>query len=262
MIGLHFFSPANVMKLLEIVRGAKTSDAVTATAMKLAKTIGKIGVLVGVGPGFVGNRMLALRQREAEKLILEGAMPWDVDRVVVEFGMPMGPFQMHDLAGLDIGLVKSPNDAPTVRDELLLKLGRLGQKTGGGYYDYDAARKPTPSPLVEKLIREAVAKTGKAPRAISDQEILERTLYSMINGGAQILEEKKAQRARSMWCGSMAMAFPFIVGGRCIMPIKSGWGEFWSAFAPMANTIPTGSLRRCWRSWPRRMPLCRHQGIG
>jgi 3-hydroxyacyl-CoA dehydrogenase len=194
VIGLHFFSPANVMKLLEIVRGAKTSDVVIATSMKLAKAIGKVGVLVGVGPGFVGNRMLALRQREAEKLILEGAMPWDVDRVVTGFGMPMGPFQMHDLAGLDIGLVKTASDAPTVRDELL-KLGRLGQKTGAGYYEYDAERKPSPSPLVEKLIHEVAAKAGKTPRVISDQEILERTLYSMINGGAEILEEKKAQRA-------------------------------------------------------------------
>ncbi len=213
VVGLHFFSPANVMKLLEIVRGAKTSDAVIATAMKLAKAIGKIGVLVGVGPGFVGNRMLALRQREAEKLILEGALPQDVDRVVVEFGMPMGPFQMHDLAGLDIGLVKSPTDGPTVRDELLA-LGRLGQKTGAGYYDYDADRKPTPSPLVEKLIRDVAAKAGKAPRAISDQEILERTLYSMINGGAQILEEKKAQRASDIdvvWL--YGYGFPVYRGG-------------------------------------------------
>ena len=121
-------------------------------------------------------------------------MPWDVVRVAGEFGMPLGPFQMHDLAGLDIGVVQSAKGAPTVRDELL-KLGRLGQKTGGGYYDYDAERKPTPSPLVEKLIREAMAKAGTTARAISDQEILERTLYSMINGGAQILEEKKAQRA-------------------------------------------------------------------
>ena len=193
VIGLHFFSPANVMKLLEIVRTGKTSNAVIATAMKLAKGIGKVGVLVGAAPGFVGNRMLLARQREADKLVLEGASPSDVDRVTVEFGLPMGPFQMWDLAGLDLGWVKSESYGQTVKD-ILCEMGRFGQKSGAGYYDYDQSRKPTPSSVVENVIRDFAAKAGKTPRAISDDEILERTLYAMINEGAKILEEKKAQR--------------------------------------------------------------------
>jgi 3-hydroxyacyl-CoA dehydrogenase len=194
VIGLHFFSPANVMKLLEIVRTDKTSKEVIATAMKLAKAIGKIGVLVGAAPGFVGNRMLFARQREADKLILEGASPADVDRVTVEFGLPMGPFQMYDLAGLDLGWVKSESHGQTVKD-ILCEMGRFGQKSGAGYYDYDENRKPVPSPVVEQVIRDFAARAGKTPRAISDVEILERTLYPMVNEGARILEEKKAQRA-------------------------------------------------------------------
>src|SRR5947209_2098290 len=131
VIGLHFFSPANVMRLLEIVRGDKTSKSVIATCMQLARKIGKIGVLVGVCHGFVGNRMLAQRQREAQKLILEGAMPWDVDRVLYDFGMPMGPFAMSDLAGLDIGWSKETSSSSTIR-EILCEMDRRGQKTGAG----------------------------------------------------------------------------------------------------------------------------------
>jgi len=134
VIGLHFFSPANVMRLLEIVRGAKTSKSAVATCMQLARKIGKIGVLVGVCHGFVGNRMLAQRQREAQKLILEGAMPWDVDRVLYDFGMPMGPFAMSDLAGLDIGWSKETSSSSTIR-EILCEMDRRGQKTGAGFYD-------------------------------------------------------------------------------------------------------------------------------
>jgi 3-hydroxyacyl-CoA dehydrogenase len=194
VIGLHFFSPANVMRLLEVVRGAKTAKPVVATAMQMAKTIGKVGVLVGVCHGFVGNRMLEARQREAGKLILEGAMPWDVDRVLFDFGMPMGPFAMGDLAGLDLGWVKERSTGSTIR-ELLCEAGRWGQKTGAGFYDYDAARKATPSPVVEQLILELSAKQGIARRPIGDQEILERCLYPMINEGVKILEEGIASRA-------------------------------------------------------------------
>ncbi len=194
VLGLHFFSPANVMKLLEIVRGAKTSKPVVATAMKLAKTIGKVGVLVGVAYGFVGNRMLAARSVEADKMVMEGAFPWDIDKVLVKFGFPMGGFAMWDLAGLDLGWVKEESHGETLRD-LLNEAGRKGQKTGGGYYDYDAARKPTPSPVTEKLLTDLWAKKGISPRAIPEQEILERSLYPMINEGAKILEEGKASRA-------------------------------------------------------------------
>jgi 3-hydroxyacyl-CoA dehydrogenase len=193
VIGLHFFSPANVMRLLEIVRGAKTSKPVIATAMKLAKTIGKVGVLVGVCQGFVGNRMLSQRTREAQALVLEGALPWDIDRVLYDFGFPMGPFAMGDLAGLDIGWVKENSKSATIR-EVLCEMDRRGQKTAAGYYDYDENRNAKPSPVTEKIIADFRAKAGVNPRTISDEEILERSLYPMINEGAKILEEKKAIR--------------------------------------------------------------------
>ena len=193
VIGLHFFSPANVMKLLEIVRADHTSKEVIATSMKLAKTIGKIAVLVGVCPGFVGNRMLGQRGREAQKMVLEGAMPWDVDRVLYDFGFPMGPFAMSDLAGLDIGWVKERSKGETIRD-VLCEADRRGQKTGAGYYDYDENRNAKPSPVTEKIIKDFVTKSGKNPRTIGDDEILERCIYPMINEAAKILEEKKAIR--------------------------------------------------------------------
>ena len=194
VLGMHFFSPANVMRLLEVVRGAKTSKPVIATVMQLARKIGKIGVLVGVCHGFVGNRMLAQRQREAQKLILEGAMPWDVDRVIYDFGLPMGPFAMSDLAGLDIGWSKATSKSSTIR-EILCEMDRRGQKTGAGFYDYDEQRNAKPSPVVEKIILDFAAKKGVNRRPISDEEILERCIYPMINEGAKILEEGKAQRA-------------------------------------------------------------------
>ncbi len=194
VIGLHFFSPANVMKLLEVVRADHTSKSVIATSMKLAKKIGKVAALVGVCPGFVGNRILGQRQREAQKLMFEGAMPWDIDRVLYDFGFPMGPFAMSDLAGLDIGWVKEASKGETIRDALC-ELDRRGQKTGAGYYDYDDARVAHPSPVTEKIIQEFIAKSGVNPRHITDEEILERCLYPMVNEGAKILEEGMAIRA-------------------------------------------------------------------
>jgi 3-hydroxyacyl-CoA dehydrogenase len=194
VIGLHFFSPANVMRLLEIVRAAKTSKPVIATAMDIAKKIGKVGVLVGVCHGFVGNRILFQRQREANTLVMEGAMPWDVDRVLYDFGFPMGPFAMSDLAGLDIGWSKEKSRSATVRD-VLCEHGRLGQKTGAGFYDYDSERHKTPSPVTEQIINDFVAKSGANRRPISDEEILERCVFPMINEGARILEENIATRA-------------------------------------------------------------------
>ncbi len=194
VIGLHFFSPANVMRLLEVVRADKTSSAVIATSMQIAKKIGKIAALVGVCPGFVGNRILAQRQREAQKLMFEGAMPWDIDRVLYDFGFPMGPFAMSDLAGLDIGWIKEKSKGETIRD-VLCEMDRRGQKTGAGYYDYDENRNAKPSPVTEKIIKDFVTKSGVNPRQISDEEILERTIYPMINEGAKILEEGKAIRA-------------------------------------------------------------------
>lgn len=194
VIGLHFFSPANVMRLLEIVRADHTSKEVIATSMKLAKKIDKVAALVGVCPGFVGNRILRQRQVEAQKLVLEGAMPWDVDRVLYEFGFPMGPFAMSDLAGLDIGWVKENSKGETLRD-VLCEMDRRGQKTGAGYYDYDENRNAKPSPVTEQIIKDFMAKKGINGRKISDEEILERCLYPMINEGVQILADKKAIRA-------------------------------------------------------------------
>src|SRR5215468_10126553 len=164
---MHFFSPANVMRLLEVVRGKKTAKPVVATVMQLARKIGKIAALVGVCHGFVGNRMLAQRQREAQKLILEGAMPWDVDRVIYDFGMPMGPFAMSDLAGLDIGWSKETSKSSTIR-EVLCEMDRRGQKTGAGFYDYDAERNARPAPVTEKIIKDFMAKAGTSVRRISD----------------------------------------------------------------------------------------------
>ncbi len=195
VIGLHFFSPANVMKLLEIVRGAKTSPSVLATCMALSKAIKKVAVVAGVCDGFIGNRMLTPRQREANALVMEGATPAQVDQVLLDFGFPMGPFQMSDLAGLDIGWdPDKSNGAENFRDALC-EAGLRGQKNGHGFYDYDEKRNRTPSPKVEQLVREFAAKKGIEQRSIDSQEILERLLYPMVNEGALILEEKMAQRA-------------------------------------------------------------------
>ena len=197
VIGMHFFSPANVMKLLEVVRGAKTSKPVIATAMSVGRRIGKVPVLVGVCYGFVGNRMLHQRGKQAERLILEGALPQQVDKVLYDFGFPMGPFAMGDLAGLDVGwrIRKGRGERALIADRLC-ELGRFGQKTGAGYYRYEGGdRTPIPDPDVEKIILEVSREQSVQRRPISDQEILERLLYPMVNEGAKILEEKLAIRA-------------------------------------------------------------------
>jgi 3-hydroxyacyl-CoA dehydrogenase len=194
VVGMHFFSPANVMKLLEIVRGAKTAPDVLVTAMQLAKKIKKVAVVAGVCHGFIGNRMLMPRQIEATKLLIEGATPEQVDKVHVEFGMPMGPFQMADLAGVDIGWHRDPNRIENIRDALCA-IDRWGQKKGAGFYDYDEKRRPSSSPVVQRIIEDFAKKQGVERREISDQEIVERTLYTMVNEGAKILAEGIAQRA-------------------------------------------------------------------
>jgi 3-hydroxyacyl-CoA dehydrogenase len=194
VVGLHFFSPANIMKLLEVVRGAKTGPDVLMTAMQLAKRIRKVAVVAGVCYGFIGNRMLMPRQIQSNRLLLEGATPEQIDRVHVEFGMPMGPFQMADLAGVDIGWHRDPGRIENVRDALCAA-DRWGQKKGAGFYDYDEKRRPSPSPVVQRIIDDFRAKEGVEPREIGDQEIVERTLYTMVNEGALILEGGFAQRA-------------------------------------------------------------------
>jgi 3-hydroxyacyl-CoA dehydrogenase len=162
--------------------------------MQLAKRIGKVAVLVGVCPGFVGNRILYARQAQAEAMLMEGAKPWEIDNVLYEFGLPMGPFAMADLAGLDIGWNKQSSSSSTVR-EVLCEMDRRGQKTGAGFYDYDAQRTPKPSPVTEKILRDFMQRKGVSPRKIAEQEILERCVYPMINEGAKILEERIAIRA-------------------------------------------------------------------
>ena len=194
VLGTHFFSPANVMRLLEVVRGAKTDPAVLATAMDIGKKIGKIGVVSGVCHGFIGNRMLSFRQQEANKLLLEGASPEQIDRVLYDFGFPMGPFQMADLAGLDIGWVAEKSKGETIRDRLC-EAGLRGQKNGKGFYDYDAQRNRTPSPVALQIIEDYAKEKGINRREVTDEEILERTLYPMVNEGAKILDEGMAQRA-------------------------------------------------------------------
>jgi len=197
VIGTHFFSPANVMRLLENVRGKKSSKTTIATAMSIGRRIAKVPVLVGVCHGFVGNRMLHQRGEQAAKLILEGALPHQVDKVLTHFGFPMGPFAMGDMAGLDVGWrirkglgVKSP-----VADRIC-ELGRFGQKTGSGYFKYEKGdRTPIPDPDVEKIIVDVATEQGITRRHVTDEEILQRLLYPMVNEGAKILDEKIAIRA-------------------------------------------------------------------
>jgi 3-hydroxyacyl-CoA dehydrogenase len=194
VLGMHFFSPANIMKLLEVVRGAKTGASELATVMQLAGTIKKVPVVSGVCHGFIGNRMLSKRQEQANALLMEGAAYYEIDQVLLDFGFPMGPFQMGDLAGLDIGWHRDPSKVTTIR-EALCAAGRWGQKTGKGFYDYDAERKRSPSDAVKAIIGEFASKSGVAQRAVAKTEIFERLLYPMVSEGALILEEGIAQRA-------------------------------------------------------------------
>jgi 3-hydroxyacyl-CoA dehydrogenase len=197
VIGTHFFSPANVMRLLENVRGKQSSKTTIATAMTVGRRIAKVPVLVGVCYGFVGNRMLHQRGQQAEKLILEGALPHQVDKVLTDFGFPMGPFAMGDLAGLDVGwrIRKGRGTKSPVADRIC-ELGRFGQKTGSGYFKYEKGdRTPIPDPDVEKIIVDVATEQGITRRHITDEEILQRLLYPMVNEGAKILDEKIAIRA-------------------------------------------------------------------
>ena len=204
VLGLHFFSPANVMKLLEVVRAKKTGKDVLATAMKLSKAIKKVGVVAGVCDGFIGNRMLHGYFREAGFLLEEGALPQQVDKAIEALGFAMGPFRVGDLAGLDVGWYIRKRQAATrpahlryskVADQVC-ELGRFGQKTGAGWYRYEAGnRNPIPDPVVEDLIVKASKEAGIQRRQITDQEIVERCIYALVNEGAEILEEGIALRA-------------------------------------------------------------------
>jgi 3-hydroxyacyl-CoA dehydrogenase len=203
VIGLHFFSPANVMRLLEIVRGAKTAKDVLATAMQLAKKIGKVAVISGVCDGFIGNRMVARYGAAAHDLIMAGALPAQVDKALEDFGMAMGPFRMSDLAGLDIGWAARKRRAAEFPDrhvknvaDDLCEAGRFGQKTGAGWYRYEAgSRNAIPDPAVTAIIEKYRQQQGVTPRKVSNEEIVERCIYALINEGARIVEDGIAQRS-------------------------------------------------------------------
>jgi 3-hydroxyacyl-CoA dehydrogenase len=218
VVGMHFFSPANVMKLLEIVRGGKSSFASIATAVAAGKLLAKIPVVVGNCDGFVGNRMLARRTTECERLLLEGAVPQDVDAVVQKFGFPMGPYAMGDLAGLDVGWrIRQHRGVKAPVSDTLCENGRFGQKTGKGYYIYEnGSRTPTPDPEVTKLAAEKAEALGVKRRNITEQEILERMTFPMINEAARILEEGIAVRASDVevvW--AYGYGWPVWRGGPC-----------------------------------------------
>ncbi|MGM0768090.1 MAG: 3-hydroxyacyl-CoA dehydrogenase NAD-binding domain-containing protein [Pseudomonadota bacterium] len=258
VIGLHFFSPANVMKLLEIVRGEKTSDEVKATAMALAKKIRKVGVMVGNCYGFVGNRMLHKRGAEAMALVNEGASPQQVDKVLTDLGFPMGQFAMSDLAGIDIGYSirqerrKAGEDVPASWMDKLAEQGRLGQKTQAGVYKYEEGnRKPVPDPQVDQIIAEFRQEQGITPREISDQEILERCMYVMINEGAKILEEGIADRSLDIditWI--YGYGFPAYRGGPMFWADQVGLGSILASVKNFHDTIggeqwkPAGLLEK------------------
>ncbi|WP_292644071.1 3-hydroxyacyl-CoA dehydrogenase NAD-binding domain-containing protein, partial [Mesorhizobium sp.] len=230
VLGLHFFSPANVMKLLEIVRADKTAPDALATVVDLARRIGKVAVVVGVCHGFVGNRMLAARGSESEALLLEGATPRQIDQAFTDFGWPMGPFQVGDLAGLDIGWRNRKARGQTaIIADTLCEQGRFGQKTGRGFYLYEnGSRTPVPDPEVEALIRDKASEKGIAPRAISAEEISERTLYPLINEGAKILEEGIAARASDIdvvWVNGYGF------------PVGKGGPLFWAGLEGAARIV-------------------------
>ncbi|MCY4190541.1 MAG: 3-hydroxyacyl-CoA dehydrogenase family protein, partial [Rhodospirillaceae bacterium] len=205
VVGTHFFSPANVMRLMETIRGAKTSDETVQTVMKLGPRIGKVAVLCGNCDGFVGNRMLYQYTRQAGFLIEEGVLPQDVDQVIFDFGLPMGPFAMGDLAGIDVGYLvrqerikkygRTNKREPSVADKVY-HLGRYGQKVGKGWYDYEPGnRTPKPNEQITALIEQASVELGIKRRQISDDEILERCMYPLVNEGAKILAEGIAARS-------------------------------------------------------------------
>ena len=242
VIGTHFFSPANVMKLMENVRTDSTSAETIATVMALSKTLGKVGVLVGVGDGFVGNRMLHVASRIADFMVEDGALPWQVDKVIYEFGFPMGPFAMNDLAGIDVRyairqgqlhLYKGRRQSVIL--DRIYAAGRYGQKTDAGWYKYESgSRAPIPDPEVEKLILEVSAELGFERREFSDTEILDRYLAALINQGAHVLDEGLAIRASDIdvvW--HYGYGFPRYHGGPMFYADQVGLGEIYDRVVEM-----------------------------
>jgi 3-hydroxyacyl-CoA dehydrogenase len=269
VLGTHFFSPANVMTLLEVVRAEKTSKDIVASVMAMAKAINKVGVVVGVCDGFVGNRMLAPYFRQGDFLVEEGALPQDVDRVIEEFGFRMGPFRVSDMAGLDISWAIEKRRAETrPADERfsplldsICQLGRYGQKTGAGWYRYEDGRTALPDPVVEELIAARSREMDLNRRPIDDDEILQRCLYAMINEGAKILEEGLAIRASDIdviWLHGYG--FPRHRGGPMFYGDTVGlrevcdtldrfhreWGDKWEPAALLRQLADAGSSFAEW----------------
>jgi 3-hydroxyacyl-CoA dehydrogenase len=232
VIGLHFFSPANVMRLLEVVRGTNTSDETIATSMNLGKVLKKIAVLSTNSPGFIGNRILGAYTRQASEMILQGATPYQVDNVIGKFGMPMGPFQMNDLVGLDLfwrvrkmsGM--KPEDVPVTQRvaDRLAEMERWGQKNGRGFYIYGAnSRAGTPDPEVIQIVEQVSAEAGIARRPIEDDEVLKRCIYAMVNEACKVLEEKVAIRASDIDITYLnGYGFPEVTGGPMFWAEKQG----------------------------------------
>ena len=257
VIGLHFFSPANVMRLLEVVRGAKTGNDVLATAMRLAKTMNKIAVVSGVCDGFIGNRMLARYGAAAHDLIMAGALPQQIDAALQEFGMAMGPFRVGDLAGLDIGWALRKRRAAEFpgRDfsnvsDALCEAGRFGQKTGAGWYRYEAgARTPIPDPKVTAIIEQYRRRKGITPREVSNQEIVERCIYALVNEGARILEDGIAQRSSDIDLVYLnGYGFPPYRGGPMFYADLTGLHDIARALASFA--AQPGSDAEAWTPAP------------
>jgi 3-hydroxyacyl-CoA dehydrogenase len=269
VIGLHFFSPANVMRLLEIVRGAATSADTVAAALAVAKRLGKVGVVVRNAPGFVGNRMMFPYMYEAQFLVEEGATPEQVDRALTDWGMAMGIFAVDDMAGLDVawrvrqelGQFSDPAARKPLVADRLYELGRFGQKTGRGWYRYGDDRKPVPDPEVQSLITKLASDAGITPRTFTDQEIIERTIYALINEGARVLEEGVALRAADIDVVYVnGYGFPAYRGGPMFFADRVGLarvheriaalhrehGERWAPAPLLARLAREGSTFREW----------------
>lgn len=229
--GLHFFNPANVMKLVEIVRTSQSGSDVLASLMALCKRLGKTPVLVGPSEGFVANRMLAKRTRESLFLLQEGATPAQVDRVLTGFGFPLGPFALADMAGLDVlaATRKARSSGMSTREreadiiETLVAAGRLGRKSGAGFYSYDAEGKPADDPAVAELLASHRAARNIATRAITDEEVLDRCLLAIVNEGAKLLDEEMVERASDIdvvW--TAGLGFPAHLGGPMFWATETG----------------------------------------
>ncbi len=250
VLGMHFFSPANVMRLLEIVRGEKTSFATLATAQAVARRIQKIGVVVGVCDGFVGNRMLHPYSAQAEYLIEEGCLPQDVDAAAYELGLAMGPFAMADLAGLDVGWrIRQGKGLPDRLPEggrysaiadRICEMGRFGQKTGAGYYRYEPGdRTPHPDPTIERLILDYAKEKGIRRRTIAREEIVERLLYALVNEGARILDERIAQRASDIdTIYVYGYGFPAYLGGPMFYADSVGLAQVYDRVCAFSSQDP------------------------